>query len=136
MNVNFHLRMACGKADTENGASTILIKIPSEGRYVAGGISWFLNPHKDDKISVYVSDEDNILGLGAGAIVGSYTDSDVAEENRGWYLTTSTKQIEAKPVQVNDLGFVMANLYLKIVGTKGDVSTDTLYVNLHWAKEA
>jgi hypothetical protein len=131
------LRMARAKEDTVDGVATLLIKIPGTpgvdlGRIISGGAAWFEVPHFDDHVTVYLSDEDNITGAGAGAIVGKYTDDDVIEEDRGWYINKHKGWIDVRQLQM--FGIVPAGLYMKIIGTKGDLSADTLRMNIKWGK--
>jgi hypothetical protein len=131
------LRMARGKADTTDGIATLLVKIPGtpgqdEGRVISGGAGWFGNLHEDDYVKVYITDEDNITGAGAGAIVGKYTDEDVAEEDRGWYINKHKGWVDVRELQM--FGIIPPGLYLKIVATKGDLSSDTFRMNIKWGK--
>jgi len=129
------LKLAKAKATTSSGVATILLKVPGtpgsgDGRLIESGYGWFLIPHADDYAEVYVSDEDNILGYGAGAIVGSYTDTDVPSANKGWYFPKPDPTLRVDALA--GIGFINAGLYLKIIATKGDLSSDTFMVNLKW----
>lgn len=123
-------KVAKFKVDTVSGTATALLKVPGNGRVIKGGSAWFSTPHADDYIKFYVTDEDNILGLGAGIVVGSYTDGEVPVANEGWYMTNPLV-IEA----IVSTGFLEPNFYLKIVAVKGDGSADTLRGNIHWGTE-
>lgn len=128
------VQMAKAKVSTNvlTGIGTILIKIPSGGRKINGGIGWFASPGNDDSFEVYVTDEDNILGGGAGAIISGYTDTDLPEENRGWYCPIGAPYTAIE--RMVEFGTLPENLYLKIVAKKGVVGVDTFRANIHWGK--
>lgn len=126
------VQLARAKAATSSGVATILLKIPAAGRLIDGGRAWFETPHFDDFISVYVTDEDNLLGYGAGAVIGGYTDTDVPIDNRGTFIPKTAPYVEL--TRLVDFGHLPGNMYLKIVGTTGDLRADNLRVNLHWGK--
>lgn len=132
------LRMARVKAATVNGEAVTLIKVPGTpgvdiGRVVSGGAGWFENPHPDDHVLVYITDEDNITGQGAGQVVGKYIDDDVADQNqKGWYINKHKGYIDIHEIQM--FGIIPPGFYLKIVATKGDGSSDTFRGNIKWGK--
>lgn len=134
------VKLASAKASVgSDSTATILIKIPgtfgsADGRWIEGGMAWFDSVHPDDRmLSVTFTDEDNLLGYGAGFIVGSYTDFDMPADFQGWRVP---------PLQGFDVvsaiggyGFAPAGFYLKIVGQKGGgITTGSLYINMSWAK--
>jgi hypothetical protein len=119
--------------------ATLLIKIPgtpgsTDGRWINGGIAWFDDQHKDDRVvSVSFTDEDNILGYGAGFVVGSYTDYNLDEPQQGWRIPNKRGVIEVEAI--GGYGFAPSGFYLKIVGKKGgSLTTGTFYINIEWAK--
>jgi hypothetical protein len=138
------VKLSCAEAlcDSTTGLATILLKIPGtpgsgDGRWISGGHAWLGGDwNSGDKIvGVWFTDEDNILGMGAGATVASYTDDEVDSANRGWFIpkNPSTISVEA----IGGYGFAPAGFYLKIVGRKGGTGPFTgidLYVNLEWGK--
>lgn len=126
------LKTARAKGDTVDGIATILIEVPEDGRFVSKGRIWFQNQHADDHFKVYVSDENNVLGYGAGTVVGSYTDDDMAEDNQGHYICTHQKWSLLEALQ--GLGDLPGMLFLKVVAVKGDLSADTARINLEWGK--
>ena len=132
------LKLARGKAATQSGISIIEIKIPgtpgsSDGRVVDSGKAWFASPHDEDSLAVEVVDVDGISGAPAGTVVATYNDVDVAAENIGWWIPKHTKEAEVQAL--TGKGFIPAGFYLRITGTKGDLSlTDTLYTNIKWGK--
>ena len=115
--------MACIKASTVNGVATAMLKVPSGGRKINGGIAWFENHHQDDKIMVYISLEN-------GTVISGYTDDGVPDDNKGWFIPSHTKEIKIE--RLVDFGTLPENLYIKIVGIAN--REDTLRVNLHWGK--
>jgi hypothetical protein len=124
-----------------DGLAECLLKIPGtpgteEGRWISGGQAWFSGDHHyDDKVvGVYFTDEDNILGYGAGFVVGSYTDDEADEANRGWYIPKSPQMVKVEAI--GGYGFGPSGLYIKIIGQKGGTAfTDvSLYVNLEWGR--
>lgn len=126
------LLMIKGTAATASGIATILIKIPEE-REIFGGEGCFLNQATGDNIKAFITDEDNILGYGAGFVVGAFQDTLVPSANQGYYML-GTKPVEIRPLIGDDPSRLTANFYLKIVATKADLSADTFYVNIFWGK--
>ena len=132
------LKMAKAKAAASDGVATILLKVPGiigsgDGRVVEGGEGWFETSDEDDRVEVHITDEDNILGLGSGATIDSYTDTDVPTGNQGWYIQANKKSVSV--TKIADAGFVPAGLYLKIIGTKVSTqSNDTFRCNILWGK--
>lgn len=134
------LKLASAQTDVgSDSLATVLIKIPgtpgsADGRWIGGGIAWFDDQHKDDRImSVEFTDEDNILGYGAGTVVGSYTDRDVDTNQQGWRIPNKRGMIEVEAL--GGYGFAPAGFYLKIIGKKGgELTTGTFYLNIEWGK--
>ena len=131
------LRMARMEAATTNGVATTKLKVPGvpgqdEPRVVVGGAAWFDTVTPGDYIHVYIKDDDNLLGQGAGTIVGKYTDTDVPEGNQGWYINQHKGWADAAEIQ--RLGEIPAGMWIHIIGHKADNSSDTLRVNLKWGK--
>ncbi len=124
--------MACMKADTVDGVATALLKVPTGGRKINGGTAWFSDNHNDDKVKVFVTDEDNILGYGAGFVVAGYTDTGVPEDNQGWLIPYYAPFVQIE--RLVDFGNLPQNLYIKVVGITGDLRASTFRVNLHWGK--
>ena len=129
------LNMACGKIQADvTGLAVLDIKVPgtpggTDGRYVQGGSAWFDVYHKDDKFKVFVVDNDNLLGYGAGTVIGSYTDDG---PNAGFYAEPDGR------VQVATLGFfgfIPSGMYLRMEGQCGDGVQDSLYMNIVWGKK-
>lgn len=126
------VQMARMKVATVAGTSTCLVKIPALGRKINGGLAWFETPHFDDILKVFVTDEDNLLGAGAGTVIAGYTDLEVPADNQGWFLAKNAPYITIE--RLVEFGTLPGNMYLKIVGITGDARVDTLRVNLHWGK--
>jgi hypothetical protein len=131
------LQMARCKAATVEGVATINEKIPGtpgvdEGRVVSGGAGWFETQHPDDHVEVYLVDKDNITGAGVDAVVGSYTETDIAADYKGWFICQHKKILDIR--QLEQFGHLPAGLYLQIIATKGDLSADTFRINLKWGK--
>lgn len=103
----------------------ITIKIPGipgsgNGRYIAGGYAFINNFTLGDCIKeMSIVDVDNLLGYGANFVLQTYHDTDVSEENQGWYLwptnpvnASAVGEIEIDPMGY--YGFIPAGLYLKM----------------------
>ena len=132
------LKLVKSKSATQNGISIILLKVPGdsakgEGRVVESGICWFLSPHVDDYVEVYITDEDNILGYGAGFVIASYTETELNADNKGWFFPPSEPILKASAL--GDFGFIPSGFYLKIIATKGNSLADVFYCNIKWGKK-
>jgi hypothetical protein len=113
-----------------NGLATILMKIPGT-RYVKSGQMWFSGTlHPDDSFKVLITDEDNILGYGAGAIVGGYIDTQLPADNQKTYINIHKKYAELE--SISGVGKLVANLYIKIIAQTGDNRVDTFYATVAW----
>jgi len=118
-------------ADTINGVATILIKIPADGRYIRSGSAWFTaSKHKNDSVSMSLVDQDNILGYGSGFVLSSFDDLDVNIENQGSIISIHSGELTAL-LPVNPM-YIQGGFYIRAIGTKGDLSVDTLCANMTW----
>lgn len=130
------LKMAKFKKATTDGVAVVLFKIPGEfnpnipTRVIQGGkAKWETSSHVDDWVEVYVVDQENITQQGVGALIASYTDTDVTEEaERGWYMLDQELELEA----LAGMGRLPGNMYLKIIFHTGNNRTDTIRGNLIW----
>jgi hypothetical protein len=130
---NMQAKLVKAKADTILGIATILIPVPAGGRLIQAGKMFFGNKTQGDFVNISVTDEDNTLGFGAGAIVGGYIDTDMQAVNQGAWIPYYSGEIMTQPLVT--LGFLQGGLYVKIVGTKGNLLlSDTLYVSVAWGK--
>lgn len=134
------LLMVRAKVTTDGtGAATILLKVPGTiglvgARKMDGGLGWFNTPHADDTFMISHTDEDNILGYGAGFQIGTYADQDVMMANRGWYIPFHKKYAEIhKMSEVH--GDLIGGCYLKVTLQKGDNSVDVFRTNIEWGKD-
>lgn len=123
---------------TEDGTVTVLLKVPGtpgseDGRWISSGIAFFDVHTPGDKIvGVYFTDEDNILEYGAGTVVGSYTDDDADEVNRGWIIPPSGW---VKAEAIGGYGFAPAGFYIKVIAFKaGESPSGKFYCNFEWGK--
>ncbi len=128
------LKTAKGKVQTNvNGDGVLLLKVPGvlgeKTRLIQGGAGWFDNHHADDSVKISVTDEDNILGGGAGLEVSGYYDEEVSSDNQGWFIPLSG-YIEMDAIA--DMAQLPAGLYLKIAVKKGDNSQDWFRCNIKW----
>lgn len=122
----------------EDGIATILLKIPgeagsSDGRWISSGVAFFdVHTPGDKVIGVYFTDEDNVLGNGAGTIIGSYTDDEVPEQNRGWAIPPNGW---VKAEAIGGYGFAPAGFYIKVIALKaGESPSGKFYCNWEWGK--
>lgn len=133
------IKLSHGETDVdESGNAIILLKIPGiagsgDGRWISSGIAFFDTHTPGDKVTgVYFTDEDNILGYGAGFIVGSYTDDEVPEINRGWAIPP-TGWVKAEAL--GGYGFAPAGFYIKVIAFKAGASpSGKFYCNWEWGK--
>ena len=140
LSVSSTLKIARMEASTDvNGEATLEIKVPGtvgdEGsRLIYGGTGWFENPaHGDEIVSILIVDNDNILGYGAGAAVGSYTDTDVPASNQGWYISKTSGRMTLQAV--GGEGRLVAGLYLQIKVKAAANRSDTFRANLSWGSQ-
>lgn len=128
------LKAARGKAATISGIATVKILIPGtinqDLRIISSGRGWFENIHPDDTVKVTIVDDDNILGYGVGAEIGSYVDDEVPADNRGHYICEHIKFVDM--TSITYFGEAPAGFYLKVEATKGDLSADTFRCNIKW----
>jgi hypothetical protein len=129
------LLLGRGEADTDgSGLADVIIKVPTAGRAIEGGSAWFENHEPGDWVSASLKDDDNILGYGAGFVVDSFDDTDLAAGQQGWYFMGS-QPIVLNPIVTDDPSDIPGNFYLHVCGHKKNVATaDTLYVNIHWGR--
>ena len=129
------LKMARFKETTVDGVAIVLLKIPGNfdpdkpGRVVARGRArWESASHVDDWVELHVVDHDDILNYGTDVVIATYTDVDVPEENRGWYMLGQDLSVEA----LAGMGRLPGQLYVQIIFHTGDGRTDTIRGNLEW----
>lgn len=126
-------QMLRGSVIATNGQGTLLLKVPGtvgvDKRYLKGGFGWFSNPVEGDNVKVYVSDEDNIMGAGAGYVVASINDDQAPVNNQGWFIPKHKPIIKIEGFE--DYMELVSGLYIKLVVAKGDNTTDTFYANIY-----
>lgn len=123
-----------------NGECEAVLKVPGipgsgDGRFISSGMAWFNNQVDGDRVTyVRFQDDDNLLGHGAGFVVGSYTDEELSEENRGWRIPQPRNFVECETLGF--YGFAPSGFYIHVGGKSGNgqVSGKKLYVNLEWGK--
>lgn len=124
------------QATDVNGEATLEVKVPGTvgedgARLIYGGQGWFENPaHGDEVVSILIVDNDNILGFGAGAAVGSYTDTDVPTANQGWHISKTSGRMILNAV--GGEGRLVGGLYLQIKVKAAANRADTFRANLSW----
>jgi len=126
--------------DPVTGEAVALLRVPGtpgtdDGRWISAGVAFFDQYTPGDKIiSVHFTDEDNLLGMGAGAVAGSYTDDAADAGNQGWAIPPCGF---VKAEAVGGYGFAPAGLYLRVTGKKGGAApySGTLFVNLEWSEQ-
>lgn len=127
-----------GDVDTETGLITIDLKVPgtpgtADGRWISSGMAFFdVHTPGDKVLGVYFVDKDNMLGYGANFVVGSYTDDDADEINRGWAIPPIGW---VKAEAIGGYGFAPSGFYVRVAAKKsGDSPTGKFYCNLEWGK--
>lgn len=135
------LKIVHGEATRgEDSKWTVLIKVPGtpggtdpgDGRWISGGIAFFDTHEPGDRVcSIHFTDEDNLLGGGAGTVIGSYTDDEADEPNQGW-LIPPRGHVEAEAI--GGYGFAPSGFYLRIVATRASSTTGTFCVDVEWGK--
>lgn len=122
-------------------SATISIKIPGifsgvnppcDGRYIDAGEGWFYPGADGDRVTaITVTDNDNLLGAGAGTVLGTYHDAQVDADNQGWVLHT------VYPTEISTLGwygFIPAGMYMNITVKRSATASGNgnFYCNLKW----
>ena len=126
------LLMAKGEATTVSGVASVFFKVPSD-REIMGGFGCFGNQQPGDYVKIYVTDEDNTLGYGAGFVVGSFNDSEMPANQQGWFMFPGNV-LDITSLMLNDPSKVTPPFYVKLEAHKADGSADTLYANIRWGK--
>ncbi len=96
----------------------------TESRLVYGGQIILKNHEFADKLSFQVVDVDNILGLGAGVVLGEYM--------KDWHVASDVQT--QPPVFVNYPTDVMAGLYLRIAYTSTGSTNVEAAINIYCVK--
>jgi hypothetical protein len=137
------LKLAKGTAEFDlSGEAEISLLVPGtpgsgDGRYVAGGYAFTdVFGFGDYVEKVCVVDVDNLLGMGAEAIIQTYHDTDVPGDNQGWYFWPSPQVGgEAEIDPMGYYGFIPSGLYLEIYFKKAPGSAaQNVYCNVWWGK--
>jgi hypothetical protein len=132
------LKLACGSADFISSDSIeISIKVPSGGRWIAGGYCWLDSYKNGDRVkSVSLVDVDNILGYGAEFVLANYHDTDMDTANQGWLMypaPSGASECEIDPI--GGYAYLPEGLYLEIYIARASGSSATFAaINLWWAK--
>lgn len=130
------LKLVKMKAATVTGTATLEIKVPGtfgsgDGRLIEAGNGWFESAHPEDYVKISITDEDDLLGLGAGFEVDSYTDKEVPAINQGWYIPGVRGEVAV--TNLAGMGFVPSALYIKITAIKG-TGEGIFRANIKWGK--
>lgn len=132
------LAHAEGEVSSEDGTVTVLLKVPGtpnsgDGRWLSSGTAFFDEHTAGDKVlGVYFTDEDNLLGMGESTVIGSYTDDEVDENNRGWAIAPIGF---LKAEAIGGYGFAPSGFYLKVIAKKaGESPSGKFYCNIEWGK--
>lgn len=117
------LYMTKGKEDTVSGTATTKFTVPTGGRLIVGGKGWFEGTaHQDDMVSVDLYDPTDSVRI------KSFTDLDLAEANRGWYMESG--RMEVSPITE---GYELpAGFILHIIAKTGNNRADTFRTNIKW----
>lgn len=132
-------KFATGVSSFVSNVATIKIKCPGTpgvtGRYLIDGYCFTDAFYFGDRISkVQVTDEDDLLGGGAGTVLKTYHDADLPTANQGWMLWAEPSGTGGCDLD-NAGGFAdfPAGMYLYVEITKEALSTATKAgVNIFW----
>lgn len=139
------LLLARGSAATNGaGLADIVVQVPGtfgvtadgslhSDRTISGGWGYFGNQQDGDYVYAEVRDDDNLLGLGAGAILERFHDNDVPAANQGWFFPRQ-EVLELRPLVSDDPSDLPCGMYLHILAQKAIPGADTFYCNIHWGK--
>lgn len=127
--IRSRLMMARALATTDNtGLAVVELKAPAD-RKIEGGMGWFENPTTCDYMLADIIDKDNVLGYGAGAVVGKFYDDGVGADNEGWYIPSGGLKIEP----IADLSEVTSGLYLRIRAYRNESTAGEKFIcNVKW----
>jgi hypothetical protein len=142
VNQSIKLLLSRASSATVSGVADATIKIPGtfaldingtpvNTRTISGGWGYFANQQDGDWVTAEVRDDDNILGYGAGFVLDTFHDKDLPSANQGWFFPKQ-EVLELRPLISDDPTDIPAGMYLHILATKADLSSDTFYVNVHW----
>lgn len=121
-----------------SGIAEMSIKIPADGRFIAGGYAFTDSFTPGDCVTaISVTDVDNITGAGAETILQTYHDDDLPASAQGWYFWPQPQaggEVEIDPIGY--YGFVPGGLYLEIYYQRAPSGTATgVWTDIYWAKQ-
>lgn len=134
------LKIAKGEATFDGtGIATIVIKVPTGGRCIAGGYAFTDNFYAGDYISeMFLVDIDNVFGYGPEVKLAIYCDLELPADQQGWYFephAPNNGYIEIEPI--GGYGYMPAGTYLKICAKKHPNSTaNKCFINIWWGKKS
>jgi len=135
-------KFACGEANFVNDVATIKIKCPGAlgdtDRYLIDGYCFTDLFHFGDKITkVQVTDEDNLLGYGAGFVLKTYHDSALPLANQGWYLWEEPGNTGGCDLDnAGGTASFPSSMFLYVEVTKKSTSSaTTAMVNVFWCEK-
>jgi len=126
-----------GQTDA-NGDLTFQLKVPGttgqKTRLIKRGEAWFKTPGFGDHIAqVLVRDVDNILGYGAGAVLETYHENEMAASYQKNFIFPTQKAFIESAFEAGEL---VAGLYLEITVKKVSAPLiDDFYCNIYWARK-
>lgn len=134
------LKAASGAADFDvNGDAVITFTVPGtpgtgDGRWISEGGVWIVEQHKDDRVyEIQIVDTLDLLGYGAGTVIRTYHDEEIADTQKGWRIPYKRGQAEAETI--GGYGFIPAGFDLVVKFKRGGgLTTGTAYCNLLWGK--
>lgn len=124
-----------------NGDCTLMVKVPgpfvekAPTRYLS--LAYFVSDvfgWGDMVTKIEITDEDNILNLGAGAVLDSLHDLEAPSENQGWYFyPTEGTSGELEFTPSDKFGEINGQLYLKAQLKRAPGSSASkVFVNIDW----
>jgi hypothetical protein len=151
---DLELKLARVKTTIVDGEGIISLKVPTEGRYVSGGWGIIDTYDPDDHCFIYVEDTDRIIATMNGGLsdedmqavipgyptIGSYTDTDLAAENQGWWFWPLNKhdgtcgELEFEPI--GGYAAVPGDMYLVMRVVRPNVSGGVIRASIFWGKQS
>lgn len=136
-----------GIAETYNEDDYVIVRVEDKDRIIAMMIAQSMDPTATEPVSDATVQAIGVIpGIGeafpAYPMIRSYTDEEVAEDNKGWYfwpMARGNAEPPAGEVEVNPIGgygFIPSGFYIKLIYQRPEgVTTGTFRANIDWGRK-